>query len=82
MQFGQEGDSLVSIEDEELLLAESSSFAQEITVRQKQKIRIMYKILFILFISQVSKETLFEENVGPETFLGAYPFPKFGRFYK
>ena len=76
MQFGQEGDSLVSMEDEELLLAESSSFAQEITVRQKQKIRIMYKILFILFISQVSKETLFEGNVGPENFLVGISFPK------
>ena len=44
MQFGHEE---VALAPEELLLDESSFFAQEMTVRQKQEIRIMYKILFI-----------------------------------
>ena len=49
MQFGHEEDVLVSEEEELLaeLLDESSSFAQEMTVRQKQEIRIMCKILFM-----------------------------------
>ena len=68
MQFGQEGDSLVSIEDEELLLAESSSFAQEITVRQKQKIRIMYKILFIFLFPKSAKKLYLKEMLGQRLF--------------
>ena len=37
---------------EELLLDESSFFAQEMTVRLKREMRIMYKILLIFFIHQ------------------------------
>ena len=49
MQFGHEEVALASKEEEllEELLDESSSFAQEMRVRQKQEIRTMYKILFI-----------------------------------
>ena len=52
MQFGHEEDVLVSEEEELLaeLLDESSSFAQETTVRLKRDMRIMYKILLIFFI--------------------------------
>ena len=39
-----------SPELEELLLDESSIFAQEMTVRLKRDMRIMYKILLIFFI--------------------------------
>ena len=48
MQPGHEEVALASKEEELLaeLLDESSSFAQEMTVRQKQEIRIMCKILF------------------------------------
>ena len=35
---------------EELLLDESSIFAQEMTVRLKRHMKIMYKILFIFFL--------------------------------
>ena len=45
MQPGHEEVALASKEEE--LLDESSSFAQEMRVRQKQEIRAMYKILFI-----------------------------------
>ena len=51
MQFGHEEVALVP-ELEVLpaeLLDESSSFAQEMRVRQKQEIRTMYKILFMCF---------------------------------
>ena len=37
---------------EELLLDESSFFAQEMTVRLKRDMRIMYKILFIFLFHQ------------------------------
>jgi len=37
---------------EKLLLDESSFFAQEMTVRLKRDMRIMYKILFIFFLHQ------------------------------
>ena len=43
MQFGHEEDSLVSWEGE-LLLDESSSFAQEMTVRLKRNIKKMMSI--------------------------------------
>ena len=49
MQFGHE--EVVLVPELEVLTAElldeSSSFAQEMRVRQKQEIRAMYKILFI-----------------------------------
>jgi len=50
MQPGHEEVALASKEEELLaeLLDESSSFAQEMTVRQKQEISIMCKILFNL----------------------------------
>jgi hypothetical protein len=37
---------------EELLLDESSFFAQEMMVRLKRNIKIMYKTLFIFFLHQ------------------------------
>ena len=51
MQPGHEEVALASKEEELLaeLLDESSSFAQEMRVRQKQEIRTMYKILFMCF---------------------------------
>jgi len=51
MQPGHEEVALASKEEELLaeLLDESSSFAQEMTVRLKREMRIMYKILFIFF---------------------------------
>ena len=54
MQFGHEEVALASKEEELLaeLLDESSSFAQEMTVIQKQKIRIIWKILFIYLLQQ------------------------------
>ena len=57
MQFGHEEVALV-LELEVLpaeLLDELSSFAQEMTVRQKQEIRIMYKILFMFLFSKSVK---------------------------
>ena len=49
MQPGHEEVALASKEEELLaeLLDESSSFAQEMKVRLKREMRIMYKILFI-----------------------------------
>ena len=54
MQFGHEEVALASKEEELLaeLLDESSSFAQEMTVRLNREMRIMYKILLIFFIHQ------------------------------
>ena len=65
MQFGHEEvalapeelssapEDLSSVSElEELLLEESSFFAQEMTVRLKRDMRIMYKILLIFFIQQ------------------------------
>ena len=43
MQFGHEEDALVS-KEEELLIDESSSFAQEMTVRLKRNIKKMMRI--------------------------------------
>ena len=43
MQFGHEEDTLVS-KEEELLLDESSSFAQEMTVRLERNIKKMISI--------------------------------------
>ena len=62
MQPGHEEVALASKEEELLteLLDESSSFAQEMTVRQKQEIRIMYKILFMFqLLKKVSYYSLF-----------------------
>ena len=54
MQFGHEEVALAP-ELEELLieglLDESSFFAQEMTVRLKREMRIMYKILLIFFFT-------------------------------
>ena len=51
MQPGhEEGRDKAELED--LLLDESSFFAQEMTVRLKREMRIMYKILLIFFIHQ------------------------------
>ena len=49
MQPGHEEVALASKEEELLaeLLDESSSFAQEMTVRLKREMRMMYKILLI-----------------------------------
>ena len=58
MQFGHEEVALAPEELssvpklEELLLDESSFFAQEMTVRLKREMRIMHKILLIFFIHQ------------------------------
>ena len=58
MQPGHEEVVLVSeelssvSELEELLLDESSFFAQEMMVRLKREMRIMYKILLIFFLHQ------------------------------
>ena len=54
MQPGHEEVALASKEEElpAELLDESSSFAQEMTVRLKREMRIMYKILFIFFLHQ------------------------------
>jgi len=41
---------------EELLLDESSIFAQEMTVRLKRDMRIMYKILFIFSFTSNERE--------------------------
>ena len=48
MQFGHEEDALVS-KEEELLLDESSSFAQEMTVRLKRNIKKMMSICLTRF---------------------------------
>ena len=48
MQFGHEEDELVS-KEEELLLDESSSFAQEMTVRLKRNIKKMMSICLTRF---------------------------------
>ena len=48
MQFGHEEDELVS-KEEELLLDESSSFAQEKTVRLKSNIKKMMRICLTRF---------------------------------
>ena len=56
---------------EELLLDESSIFAQEMAVRLKREMRIMYKILLIIFYSPVMRENKFENSyiliLEPET---------------
>ena len=60
MQFGHEEVALV-LELEVLpaeLLDELSSFAQEMTVRQKQEIRIMYKILFMFLFPKSAKKLI------------------------
>ena len=41
---------------EKLLLDESSFFAQEMTVRLKREMRIMYKILFIFLFTSNERE--------------------------
>ena len=58
MQPGHEEVALASKEEELLaeLLDESSSFAQEMRVRQKQEIRTMYKILFMCLFSKSGKK--------------------------
>ena len=58
MQPGHEEVVLASKEEELLaeLLDESSSFAQEMTVRQKQEIRIMCKILFMFLFPKSAKK--------------------------
>ena len=48
MQFGHEEDALVS-KEEELLIDESSSFAQEMTVRLKRNIKKMMSICLTRF---------------------------------
>ena len=48
MQFGHEEDELVS-KEEELLLDESSSFAQEKTVKLKSNIKKMMRICLTRF---------------------------------
>ena len=60
MQFGHEEVALAPEEEELLaeLLDESSSFAQEMTVRQKQEIRIMCKILFIFLFPKSAKKLI------------------------
>ena len=49
----------------------SSIFAQEMTVRLKREMRIMYKILLIIFYSPVMRENKFENSyihiLEPET---------------
>ena len=77
MQPGHEEVALASKEEELLaeLLDESSSFAQEMTVRQKQEIRIMYKILFIFLFPKSVKKPYLKEMLGQTLFWGAYPFP-------
>ena len=77
MQPGHEEVALASKEEELLaeLLDESSSFAQEMTVIQKQEIRIICKIFFMfLFPNSVNKLYL-KEMVGQTFFWGANPFP-------
>ena len=50
MQPGHEEVTLAP-ELEELLLDESSFFEQELTVRLKMDMRIMYRTLFIIFLT-------------------------------
>jgi len=50
MQPGHEEFTLAP-ELEELLLDESSFFEQEMTVRLKRDMRMMYKILFVIFLT-------------------------------
>ena len=47
---------------EGLLLDESSFFAQEMTVKLKREMRIMYKILLIIFYSPVMRGNKFEKS--------------------
>ena len=77
MQPGHEEVALASKEEELLaeLLDESSSFAQEMTVRQKQEIRIMCKILFMFLFPKSAKKPYLKEMLGQTLFWGAYPFP-------
>jgi len=60
MQPGHEEVALASKEEELLaeLLDESSSFAQEMTVIQKQEIRIMCKILFMFLFPKSAKKLI------------------------
>ena len=77
MQPGHEEVALASKEEELLaeLLDESSSFAQEMTVRQKKEIRIMCKILFNFLFPKSVKKPYLKEMLGQTLFWGAYPFP-------
>ena len=67
MQFGHEEDALVS-KEEELLLDESSSFAQEMMVRLKRNRERIMSICLIRFLIGYFRKTLH--------------ISKYGRFYK
>ena len=62
----QPGHEEVAPELEELLieglLDESSFFAQEMTVRLKRNIKIMYKTLFIFFLHQLMRGMKLEKS--------------------
>ena len=75
MQPGHEEVALASKEEELLaeLLDESSSFAQEMTVRQKQEIRIMCKILFMFLFPKSAKKPYLKEMFGHTLICGANP---------
>ena len=75
MQPGHEEIALASKEEELLaeLLDESSSFAQEMRVRQKQEIRIMYKILFMFLFPKSAKKPYLKKMLGQTLFCGANP---------
>ena len=79
MQPGHEEVALAPKEEELLaeLLDESSSFAQEMRVRQKQEIRTMYKILFMCLFPKSGKKPYLKEMLGHTLTCGAKFKPLF-----
>ena len=79
MQPGHEEVAFTLVPDLEVLPAEllddSNTSAQEMTVRQKQEIRIMCKILFIFLFPKSVKKPYLKEMLGQTLFCGTYPFP-------
>ena len=79
MQPGHEEVAFALLPDLEVLPAEllddSNTSAQEMTVRQKQEIRIMCKILFMFLFPKSAKKPYLKEMLGQTLFWGAYPFP-------
>ena len=63
MQPGHEEVALAS-EDETELMDKPSSFAHEMTVRQKQENRIMCKILFMFLFPNSAKKLCLKEILG------------------
>ena len=63
MQPGHEEVALAS-EDETELMDKPSSFAHEMTVRQKQENRIMCKILFMFLFLNLVKKLFLNEMLG------------------